>query len=337
MSVRSLLPFLLVLAVLASGCGGGEGAAEATTDDIATVGSIHLTKARFVDEIARARASLKLQKQKFPKEGTTEYEQLKSQAIWLLVLEAARELEAKKLGIEVTDEQVTAYLDNIKKTSFGNDDAQLEKELKKEGLTMAEARHLIRGRLISDQLTTHITEDVKVSDDAVHDYFVENKAQYPPEREIQYILVGKNKEKLANEIYAKLKGGAKFAALAKQYSQDDSSKNSGGKLTAKKGQLVPKFEEVAFALKAGELSKPVNTPEYGWFVIKALKPVKKPTEKDVAETIRAQLLQERSNEAMTEWASDLAQDICTGDKISYQIGYTPNPDPCAQYAPAPTP
>ena len=124
----------------------------------------------------------------------------------------------------------------------------------------------------------------------MHDYFVENKAQYPPEREIQYILVGKNKEKLANEIYAKLQGGAKFAALAKQYSQDDSSKDTGGKLTAKKGQLVPKFEEVAFALKAGELSKPVNTPEYGWFVIKALKPVKKPTEKDVAETIRAQLL-----------------------------------------------
>jgi foldase protein PrsA len=337
MSARLLLPFALVstLALLASGCGGGGGsAAEATNDDIATVGSIHLTKTRFVDEISRARASLEAQKQPFPKEGTTAYEELKAQAIWLLVLEAAKELEADRLGIEVTDEQVDAYIANLKKTSFDNNQAKLEKELEKEGLTMAEARHLIRGRLISDQLTGHITEGVSVSDDAVHDYYVENKAAFPPEREVQYILVGKNKEKLAKEIYDKLQGGATFAAMAKQYSQDDTTKNTGGKLTAKKGQLAPKFEEVAFSLKKGELGT-VDTPEYGWFVIKALKPVKQTTEKDVTETIRAQLLQEKSNEAMTDWANDLAHDICNGDEIEYQIGYTPNPDPCAQYrAPA---
>ncbi len=34
---------------------------------------------------------------------------------------------------------------------------------------------------------------------------------------------------------------------------------------------------------------------------------------------------------MTDWATELAKNTCTGGKISYQIGYTPNPDPCAQY------
>src|SRR4051794_37156507 len=114
MKGRHLLPFLLLLAVLAAGCGGGgDGATKASEDDVATVGKLHIAKTRFVDEMNRARASMAAQKQKFPKEGTTEYEQVKSQAIWLLVLEKARELEADKLGIEVTDQQVTDRIASI--------------------------------------------------------------------------------------------------------------------------------------------------------------------------------------------------------------------------------
>ena len=337
MKTRFLVLPVLCLALLAAGCGGGGDAAEPSNDDVATVGSIHISKTRFLDEIARARASLKAQKQKFPKEGTTEYESLKAQAMWLLVLEAARELKADDLGIEVTDEQVNQRIATIKKDPpFSGNEKKFKAQLQKEGLTEAEMRNLVKGLLVSEQLTTHITDDVEVSDEAVHQHFVENKSQYPPTRDIQYILLGKGKQKLANDIYKQLNGGAKFAALAKKYSQDDSTKNSEGKLTARKGELVPAFEKVAFSLKTGALAKPFETPEYGWFVVKALKPVKRTTEKDVADQIRQQLLQERSNEAYTDWSEDLAKDACSGDKIEYQIGYTPNPDPCAQYAPVAT-
>jgi hypothetical protein len=94
---------------------------------------------------------------------------------------------------------------------------------------------------------------------------------------------------------------------------------------------VPNFDKAAFALKTGELAKPVNTPEYGWFVLKAVTPVKETTEKDVADTIRAQLLGEKQNQTMTDWSANLAKSVCTDGKISYQIGFTPVPDPCAQY------
>jgi parvulin-like peptidyl-prolyl isomerase len=361
---RLLLLFLVVPALLAAGCGGG-GAAQTSDDDIATVGSLHIGKARFVDEMNRARVRLKAQKQPFPKQGTTEYEQLKAQAIWLLVLEKARELEANKLGIDVTDQQVTERITSIKKDQFGGSEAKFQKELKKEGLTEAETRAIVRDLLVSQALTTHITEDVKVSDGAVKKYYDEHKADYPPTREVQYILVGKDKkettadlvaqkkdpkkdkdaakqvaaayddpEKVANDIYNQLKKGAKFAALAKKYSHDDTTKNTGGKLTAKKAELVPKFGDVAFEMKTGSVEK-FETPEYGWFVVKANGPVKETTQKDVAETIRQTLLQEDQNDAITEWASNLAKKICTDGKIEYQIGYTPNPDPCAQYT-APT-
>ena len=62
-----------------------------------------------------------------------------------------------------------------------------------------------------------------------------------------------------------------------------------------------------------------------------MKPRKTTPEKQVEESIRQQLLQQKKNEAMTEWVDDLAKDFCSGEKIKYQIGYKPNPDPCAQY------
>jgi parvulin-like peptidyl-prolyl isomerase len=335
MKGRLLVVLLLSLAVLVSGCGGGGGAAETAADDVATVGDVHVSRARFDDTIARFRASMAAQKQKFPKEGTTEYEALKSQAMWLLVLEAAREREANKLGIEVTDQEIVARIDALKKGEpFNGKEAKFQAELEKQGITEAELRQLYKAIIVSEKLTPHITEDLSVSDDAVHDYFVANKAQYAPTREVQEILVGKN-EKLANQLYQQLKNGANFAKLAKKYSQDPGSKDQGGNFTARKGETVPNFDKTVFSMKTGELAKPFNTPEYGWFIVKALKPIEKTTEKDVAEQIRQQLLAEQGNEAYTEWSSNLARKICTSDAISYQIGYTPNPDPCAQYtAPA---
>ena len=89
-------------------------------------------------------------------------------------------------------------------------------------------------------------------------------------------------------------------------------------------------------MKTGSLAKPFETPEYGWFVVKANGPVKKSSEKTEAATIRQTLLQQAQNDAMTNWASNLAKKICTSGKISYQIGYSPNPDPCSQYQTAAT-
>src|SRR3954468_7939908 len=366
MKARFALPLLLLPIVLfAVGCGGGGGATDVSSEDVATVGNVHVEKARFVAEMNRARVRLAAAKQKFPKQGTTEYEQLKGQAIWLLVLEKARLMEADKLGIDITEQQVTDRMALIKKDQFGGSESKFQAELKKEGLAEAEARAVVKDLLVSQALTTHITEDVKVTDKAIQAYYDEHKADYPPTRDVQYILIGKDRtqtaadlkaqgknpakdkdaqkqvaaafddpEQIANQIYADLKKGAKFAALAKKYSHDDTTKNTGGKLTAKKGELVPKFESTAFSMKTGALAK-FETPEYGWFVVKALAPVKDTTEKDVAETIRQTLLQTDQNDAITAWSSNLAKTICTEGKISYQVGYTPTPDPCAQYT-APT-
>ena len=81
-----------------------------------------------------------------------------------------------------------------------------------------------------------------------------------------HILV-KHKEQ-AEDIIKQLNNGANFAALAKRFSSCPSAKKGGDLGEFKKGQMVPKFDKVAFS---GELLVPhlVKT-KFGWHVVKVL-------------------------------------------------------------------
>jgi peptidyl-prolyl cis-trans isomerase SurA len=70
-----------------------------------------------------------------------------------------------------------------------------------------------------------------------------------------------------DSIYDALKAGADFGALAKKLSQDTGSARNGGVLGwFAKNQTVKEFEDAAFALQPGEMSKPVLSP-FGWHII----------------------------------------------------------------------
>ncbi|WOC39909.1 peptidylprolyl isomerase [Polaribacter sp. HL-MS24] len=100
------------------------------------------------------------------------------------------------------------------------------------------------------------------------------------EVEVAHILVtdttqvGKAK---IEEAYAKLNANESFESLAKEYSNDTSSKGNGGRLNKfGSGRMVPPFDKAAFSLKReGEFSAPFRT-RFGWHIIQLIKkhPVK---------------------------------------------------------------
>jgi peptidyl-prolyl cis-trans isomerase D len=102
----------------------------------------------------------------------------------------------------------------------------------------------------------------------------------------------------AEDLLKQLKGGADFAALAKQNSDDPGSAQNGGALDwVVRGQTVPEFEKVAFSLKPNELSGIVTT-QYGYHIIQLLE--KQPARVMPFEEVKANLADQLKKDGLTE-------------------------------------
>jgi foldase protein PrsA len=342
-----LLGVSLLLAV--SACGGG-GPRSVPSNAVAVVGDGTITKADFDALMKQTENNYRATNHAFPKAGTVALANLRSNATQFLIQASEYEQEAKKMGITVTDKDVSDRLAQIKQQFYGNQpgqpkasQAQIEKKyqqaLKDQGFTDQEVRTGIRLTLLRERVQAKVTEGVKVSDSEIQAYYDKHKAQYatpaqPESRQVRHILVKTKKQ--ADQLYAQLKKNpSQFAKLAKKYSLDTGSGAAGGVLPggAIKGRLVKPFEDVAFSIKTNQISKPVHT-QYGWHIIEALGPVKaatpaKPTPlSQVKEAIRQTLLQNKRNTASQDWQKKTTKDYCK--KIAYQAGYSPPPgqDPC---------
>lgn len=111
----------------------------------------------------------------------------------------------------------------------------------------------------------------------------------------------------AENLLKQLKGGADFATLAKQNSDDPGSAQNGGALDwVVRGQTVPEFEKVAFSLKPNELSGIVTT-QYGYHIIQLL-------EKQTArvmpfEEVKANLADQLKKDGLTEKMQTLGDQV----------------------------
>ncbi len=140
-----------------------------------------------------------------------------------------------------------------------------------------------------------LRDRVQVAPDEVQRYYEDNQDQYstPEQVHAAHILFkteGKDEaavRKTAEAVLAKAKAGAEFAALARQYSDDEASKEKGGDLDFfGRGAMVPEFEEAAFSLPPGTVSDLVKT-QYGFHIIKVLE--KRPAVTRSLDEVRAQI------------------------------------------------
>jgi len=326
MNKRLFVLPLVLLVVLAAGCGGGgSGKKSVPTDSVALVGNDTITKVEFNGLIADTQKIDKARKVTAPRPGTADYKSLEDRVMAFLVQLDELGQKGKEMGVAVTDAQVAKQVEKVRKQYFKDNEKNFEKGLLDQGLTLDIYKLEWRSQLLSQAIYNKVTKNVKVTDAQITAYYNAHKSTYSTaaSRGVRHILV--NSKSLADQLYAQLKAAheSNFASLAKKYSKDPGSASLGGKLTVSKGQTVPQFDKVAFSLKTGELSKPVHT-QYGWHIIQALTDIKQAKTTPLASvksSIKSQLLQQKKSDAMTKWLDQLKSDF--KDKISYATGYEP--------------
>ncbi|MET3598806.1 peptidylprolyl isomerase [Martelella mangrovi] len=107
----------------------------------------------------------------------------------------------------------------------------------------------------------------EITPEMLKERYDEEIANAPKQEEVhaRHILVDSEEE--AQDIIKQLDDGADFAELAEQHSTGPSASNGGDLGYFSKGQMVPEFEEAAFALEPGAYTEtPVKT-QFGYHVI----------------------------------------------------------------------
>jgi peptidyl-prolyl cis-trans isomerase C len=108
-----------------------------------------------------------------------------------------------------------------------------------------------------------------LTDEALRTRYQAEIAGRPAEEEVRasHILLASEQE--ARTALAEVRRpGADFAEIARRRSTDPGARNGGDLGFFKRGDMIPEFEQAAFALRPGELSQnPVRT-QFGWHVIR---------------------------------------------------------------------
>lgn len=180
-----------------------------------------------------------------------------------------------------------------------------------------------------------LRDRVTVTEQDARQRYTEQIGQYQQPEQIRashILLKTEGKEeadvrKRAEALLAQVKGGADFATLAAEHSEDEVSKAKGGDLDFfGRGQMVKAFEDAAFALQPGQTSELVKSP-YGFHIIRI-------TDKRAATTqpfelvsaqLQDQMKWERAQQEVQRLAEELDDEIDDAadiDRVAQARGLT---------------
>ena len=208
--------------------------------------------------------------------------------------------EARRNSAMPTETQVESQLQEIKRNFPTESD--FEMALSQRNLSLAELKDRLRTNLAVRNLMVKVAP-ATVSDLEIEQYFREHRNEFDRSEQVHVKHILLDDENQARLVLAKLRRGESFDDLARQYSKDPGSREQGGDLGfVSRGQLVPEFEQVAFALQPKQISDIVKT-QYGYHLIQVLerRPPQPATLEQARDQIRGVLLSGRQEASFQEW------------------------------------
>lgn len=254
-------------------------AADLFPDSVVARGKgVEVKRSQLDDEVIRVKSQIAARGQAIaPEQAALLEKQILQQLIQLQLIKSkateAERVDAKKEATKLMDEA---------KAQLGSDET-FNLRLKAQGMTQDE----LVGKWTDGELAKLIlTRELKINvkDEEVKKFYDENPSQFeePEMVRASHILLSTrdpetNKElsdekktakhKLAEDLLKRARAGEDFAKLAKDYSEDPGSKDTGGEYKFPRGKMVKEFETAAFSLNTNQVSDIVTT-QFGYHIIK---------------------------------------------------------------------
>jgi peptidyl-prolyl cis-trans isomerase C len=204
---------------------------------------------------------------------------LRAQTLENIIAEELMFQAATASGMKVAPADLDARLKDIRQRAGSEEN--FKRMMQNTGMNEADVRTELERGLKTEMYEKSVASAKRVDEATAKQYYDSNKDAFkmPEQARVQYILlkatdtdpepVRKDAKARAEEAQKKATGGADFAALAKQYSQDQTAAKGGDVGFFPRGVMFPKFEEYAFTLAPGTVSPVFETPK-GYNVIKVV-------------------------------------------------------------------
>ncbi|HXS46705.1 MAG TPA: peptidyl-prolyl cis-trans isomerase [Solirubrobacterales bacterium] len=325
---------LFLIVAIADGIGdpsvpsGDVALVEGTPGD---VGEVTQAKFEHAVELAAAQGG-----ENTPKPGDPKYEELKETALNSLFESIRIQGLASEWGIVVTEEEIAKELKKVKKETFKTK-AEFDEFIKKSHYTPADVNERIKLQILSNELQEQLKENVPTpSQSEIEDYYEAAKATQftqKPTRDVR-LITNKDRKKAeeAQQALRKDDSAKNWTKLAKKYSEDPNTKESGGlQKGLQEGVIEEPLGAAIFDTPEGQIEGPIQSQRgYTIFEVENSNPESVQELKAVESQIQSTLAQQAEQEYFANFATDFnttwnARTFCAPDYVTER---------CANFKPA---
>lgn len=234
--------------------------------------------------------------------------------------------EATSRKLAVTEADVDAQVAQMQK-QFPSE-AEFSKALAARNTTVDQLKADARIDMAINKMMEAEVNGVAATDADAQDFYTKNPDKFTQGEQARasHILVKADEQadeatkKAARTkidgLLKRVKAGEDFAALAKENSDDGSAAQGGDLGFFPRGQMVPPFDQAAFALKPGEISD-VVTSQFGFHIIKLVE--KKESSVVPLDQVKPRVIEFLTNQKKQERVNALIEDAKKRAKIEVLV------------------
>ena len=165
-----------------------------------------------------------------------------------------------ELGIKLRPEYIQEVIDGIKKENNIADDAELQRQLRREGMSLDDLKRNIERSIVRRQvLSRELEAKATVNEAEARAEYERNKESYTRKASVHLQEIVVPDEEQARALVVRARAGEDFAGMAREHSTAASRATGGDLGVLHRGEMNAAVEAVAFPLPEGGVSDPIPT------------------------------------------------------------------------------